>query len=261
MISNVTLTLSGPFALRRNGIRQSLHLAGNTRRLLVLLAAHYNRGLRRERLCHLIWPDAAQTRASAALNTGLWRIKSLLTDYPGLSVASVDDVVRFDVTDAAAVDVERLRCAVENARVDGGMPANARVALSDAVALCHDEYLEGESDHWALTLRESYAALHIEALTLLMRDAAENKAYESALAHGRRIVDLDPFREGSQREMMMLYLKNGQRVQAIRQYRALAELLSDELGISPMPETQALFDQILIHPKSSQTTRHHLQVR
>ena len=44
--------------------------------------------------------------------------------------------------------------------------------------------------------------------------------------------------------MMWLYVLNGQRVQAIKQYESFAAILRNELSIEPMRETQALYVHI-----------------
>jgi DNA-binding SARP family transcriptional activator len=43
---------------------------------------------------------------------------------------------------------------------------------------------------------------------------------------------------------MWLYVLNGQRAQAIRQYKDYCALLKNELDIDPMPETLALYKHI-----------------
>jgi DNA-binding SARP family transcriptional activator len=65
------------------------------------------------------------------------------------------------------------------------------------------------------------------------------------LACGQRILDQDPLREEIHRDMMRLYLENGQRALAVRQYELCRECLRRELGISPMAETQQLSAQIV----------------
>lgn len=244
MTADVTIALTGPFALRRSGQRQSLRLAGPTKRLFMLLTAHYNRGLRRDRICDEIWPDLSPPRARAALNTGLWRIKNRLRECAGLAVSSIDDVVRLSVDDTVYIDADRLARAVTATTKLGpgtALPDRVRTTLEYTVTECRQEFLEGVSDHWVLPLRERFSSLFIEGLILLMRDAATCSNFERALMHGREIIDLDPFREGTQRDVMLLFMRNGQRVQALRQYDALSDLLACELGIEPMAETQELY--------------------
>jgi DNA-binding SARP family transcriptional activator len=52
-------------------------------------------------------------------------------------------------------------------------------------------------------------------------------------------------REDVQRDLMQHYLAAGQPAEALHQYRVCEEVLRRELGIEPMPETQALLPRIL----------------
>ena len=44
---------------------------------------------------------------------------------------------------------------------------------------------------------------------------------------------------------MRCYLRLGRRGDALQQYRRCAATLADELGLDPLPETQALLQQIV----------------
>lgn len=239
-----SLTLLGPLALRIGAERQKLPFAGRTRRLFVFLAGHANCAVRRDTLIDELWTDTIPPRAQSGLNTALWRVKQGLRPFAGFAVQSIDDLVRLDVTEPARIDSDQLEQAL--AALSGGARLGEveYVRLLTSVKLCRGPFLDGCSDHWVLPLRERFAALHIRALTLLMRDRAARGDFDSALDHGRAILALDGLREGTQREVIWLYALNGQRAQAILQFKALTRLLREELGIGPMPETIALYEKI-----------------
>jgi DNA-binding SARP family transcriptional activator len=81
-----------------------------------------------------------------------------------------------------------------------------------------------------------------------MQDLAESGRIEDALEYGRRILRMDPMRECVQRQVMWLHVLNGHQGNAIRQYQDCARILQDELGVSPMPETRALYEFIAAKP-------------
>ena len=109
---------------------------------------------------------------------------------------------------------------------------------------CHGDFLDGCSEHWILPLREHFGSIYIRALNFLMRDEAARNNYENALDYGREILAIDPFREGTQREVMWLYAMNGQRARAIQQFNALKSLLDQELGLEPTSDTRELLENI-----------------
>jgi len=84
----------------------------------------------------------------------------------------------------------------------------------------------------------------LNTLAHLMRFYQQQRVYDKGLLYGQKILELDPLREEVQRDMMRLYVANGQRPLAIRQYQMCCNLLAEELGITPMEETQALYAQI-----------------
>jgi len=104
--------------------------------------------------------------------------------------------------------------------------------------------LEGYASHWALAPRERYGSNIVAIQTALLRDAFERGDYTLAIQYGRDILMRDIFREGTQREVMWLYVLNGQKAKAVQQYLNLKAELREELSIAPMEETTALFDYI-----------------
>lgn len=241
------MTLLGPLAIRIGPRRQKIPFAGRTRRLFIFLAGHANVSVRRERLLDELWPDVIPERATSGLNTAIWRIKQGLSSFPGFAIETVDDVIRLAVDHPARIDCHILESCVSEATCPGvpvKLPQEHYLRLLTIVKNCCGPFLDGCSDHWVLPLREKFGALHVRALTLLMRDRAARGKYDAALEHGCAILELDAFREGTQREVMWLYALNGQRAQAIMQFRMLSNLLEHELGIDPMPETVALYQKI-----------------
>ncbi len=247
MSESISISLTGPFAIRIGDTRERLHLTGNTLRLLILLAGNYNTELRRESLIADTWPEIEMPSANSSLNTALWRIRKCLSRFEGVQLLSFDNIVQLKVLPPAGVDVDLLERAVsdipDSSAAETILPEQ-RIALEDSAALCRGEFLEGCDEYWVLAKREHYAALQIRAWTILMRDAAVQNRIEAALEYGRSILELDPFREGSLRELMLLYVRNGERAKAMRQYDALRTLLKTELDIEPMEETVALSRQI-----------------
>jgi len=59
------------------------------------------------------------------------------------------------------------------------------------------------------------------------------------------LVNLDPYRELAHRELMRCYFRLGDRAMAIRQYHLCADILREDLGVSPMQETEDLYLEII----------------
>lgn len=111
----------------------------------------------------------------------------------------------------------------------------AGFTLRDTAEFDDWQYLESE------TLRQEYAS----ALARLMNGLIARADYEAAIPHTRRWVGLDRLHEPAQQQLMRLYTLAGRRHEALRQYQACVEALKTELGISPSPETEALYQRIV----------------
>ena len=68
--------------------------------------------------------------------------------------------------------------------------------------------------------------------------------YAKGIAAATRLLNIDPLREETHRQMMDLLWRSGQRGKALEQFDTCQHLLRDELGIEPNPETVALAERI-----------------
>jgi len=58
-------------------------------------------------------------------------------------------------------------------------------------------------------------------------------------------VRLEPFRETAYQLLMKRHAAAGDRAEALRVYARCREVLRDELGVDPSPQTEAVFLEIL----------------
>jgi DNA-binding SARP family transcriptional activator len=149
------------------------------------------------------------------------------------------------------VDVFALEASVRdaakpsNGSMKAALSAIVRETLIDILSDGCEGFLDGLASEWVLIERERLFNLQIRGLSLLMHDLAESGRIEEALDYGRRILRMDPMRECVQRQVMWLHVLNGHQGNAIRQYLECARILKKELGVTPMPETRALYEFIV----------------
>ena len=134
-------------------------------------------------------------------------------------------------------------------------------ALQRAVDLYRGPFLAGFSlpaspEFEAWVNQERYAAerRYLEALAALMDRRAASGEYASAIACARRYLETDDLAEEVHRRLIELYAAAGDRSAALRQFERCAVILERELGVSPLPETRAVYQAILAHqPLPEQT--------
>jgi DNA-binding SARP family transcriptional activator/predicted ATPase len=214
-----------------------------------------SRGVSRETLSALLWPDAAQEQATAYLRQALWDFSKVAgegwIEREGASMRlRQDEMVRVDVRTFNNHMAYWKRAGQGNIDEDS-FSQNAIPLLEEAVSLYTGDFLEG------FTLRDSpdfdeWQTLQAEGLRLQLSDALEGlsrlyslqERYEPAIAAARRWLVLDELNENAHRALMRLYDASGQRSAAIRQYETCQRRLQQELGVAPEPATTQLFQQV-----------------
>lgn len=207
--------------------------------LLGYLAFHHDTPHRREKLAELLWPDQEPGRGRRLLSDALWRARRLLGAAPGpqLLDAGRDTVV---LRLAPGVEVD----AVAFERVARAGEAATITELEAAVALYRGDFLEDCYDDWATPVRERLREQLLALLGLLLARRRERGEHEQALQAALRLLELDPLREETHREIIRLYYLLGREGEALRAYERCRELLERELGVPPEAETTALSEEI-----------------
>ena len=116
---------------------------------------------------------------------------------------------------------------------------------AQAINLYRGDLLADCYEDWCIVERERLQGLYVRALAQLMARNSGNSEYDLAIDCARRILTCDPLREEVHRDLMRLHLDAGQPAAALRQYRQCEDMLRDELGVEPAPETRALLTPIL----------------
>jgi len=243
-LTNISVKCFGPTLFHSAGKPLSLGLKGATLELLWYLVINAGHEIRRERICEQFWPTSDEARQRSALNSALWRIARKLPRHPGLQLHTTGATVCMTIDASISVDSRDLCALVGEGAGPSGLGAKWAHRLKAALEASEEPFMDGIDADWALAERERVSSIRIRGLITLMGWYGNDRRYEDALQLGRRILCEDPFRESVQIDMMLLYVLNGQRAQAIRQYQSFATMLRKELAIEPMPETRALLHHI-----------------
>lgn len=239
-----TICLFGAYPIRVEGRPYHLGISGSTERLFQYLLVNLGRESRREYLADLFWRRSTPERQRSALNSAIWRIKRQLRDVEGVDLRCDGPAVFLQIDETVRMDARELTEIVLSLTPGEGMDEVVARRLRRALDACAAPFMDGVTSDWVLTERERLFNLQIRGMTLLMHWLGQQRKYEDALEIGRRLLAADPARESAQCEVMWLYMLNGQRAQAIRQYKWFRNWLGKELAIEPMPETKALYDHI-----------------
>ncbi|HSJ56998.1 MAG TPA: BTAD domain-containing putative transcriptional regulator [Anaerolineae bacterium] len=210
-----------------------------SRDLFFCLLQHVD-GLRKEEVGALFWPDHPARKLDGIFRSTLYRLRrALFRD----AVLFDDGIYRFNRQASYRLDVAEFETALAAAGAAG--PEEAEALLEQALPLYRGDYLEGTYGDWCLVERERLRERLFDGLHLLAGLHARRADWANAIQRYQEILAHDPYRETAHRELMHCYFRLGNRVAAIRQYHALAELLAEELGLDPADETRNLYDAIV----------------
>jgi DNA-binding SARP family transcriptional activator len=114
-----------------------------------------------------------------------------------------------------------------------------------AIDIYHGSYLQGHDDAWIVGRRADFQEGFVEALTALAHIRESEVQDELALGFYLRAVGEAYNREDLHRGVLRLYGKLGRRGEAVEYYRRLQTDLRERYDISPAPETQMLYHEIV----------------
>lgn len=225
--------------------------------LLVYLAAN-PQAHSRETLADLLWDDRPPAQALGNLRVLLNSLRKPLGEMLAITRQSVClppgsgwqlDALHFETSIRTQQQRER-----------GGLtltPISAE-ALETALRLYRGDFLSGvyfrEStrfEDWAMLTRERLRLQAMTALENLLDYYKRCGDYPSGIRAAQRLLEFDPLREETHRELMTLLARNGQPALALRQYEICREFLEKEMGLAPAPETESLYRKLSAAPAFS----------
>ncbi len=228
-------TFGGLAILRDGGLAEG---AGAQRRrlaILALLAAAGGRGLAREKIIAMLWPESDLERARKNLAQAVYALRrDLGTDE--LIVGTTD--LRLNPEHITS-DLVEFRAAVAAQRLE------AAVALYDGPFL-DGVYLEEapEFERWAEMERGNLAHEYVAALEQLAREATARTDHRAAVGFWRKLANADPLNGEVAGSLMRALAALGDRGAALQHFRVYETLLKQELEIEPDPGLRALAENL-----------------
>jgi DNA-binding SARP family transcriptional activator/TolB-like protein len=218
-------------------------LTRKARGMLAYLALQSRHAQSREKLATVFWGGVPDSQARTNLRQALSSLRRALASVSGVNILAEGDQVILKL-DGAALDVARFEDLVLQSSTE---------SLEQALLLYRGDLLDGFSlnenafEDWVAGERTRLRLLATAALEKLVaayrREGDLGRCLQSAI----RLLMLDPHREDMHREVMRIYASQGRMNSALKQYKHCRETLRRELGVSPEPETEALFQELRRH--------------
>jgi len=225
--------------------------------LLFFIAVESDTSHRRDALAEMFWPEKPEGFGRNSLKQALATIKKALGDRDSQEpyLLANNQEVHFNAGSPYEVDVLEFKKLTSTVDLHSHQSADTcepcAKLLEKAVEIYQDDFLAGfylpdcqAFDEWVIIKREKYKRMVIDAIRSLISYHEGKEDIHKACELADRLVDLEPWSESSQRNLMRLLAACGKRSAALKQYHTCAQILESELGVSPTPETISLFEQI-----------------
>jgi two-component SAPR family response regulator len=198
-------------------------------------------GLRKEEVGQIFWPNHTPPKLNSIFRSTLYRLRRTLFRE---SVIFDEGVYRFNWQSDYWFDAEVFEELLDE--TEQATASQVEIALlEDALALYQGHYLEDLYGDWCTLERERLRGRYLTGLERLAALYTDRRELQQAIELYNRLLGQDPYREAAHRALMQCYYRLGDRAAAIRQYQACANALRDDLGLSPAPETEAVYLQII----------------
>jgi DNA-binding SARP family transcriptional activator len=215
-----------------------------SRQLFQLLLTYRHSPLDRDQICEYLWPEAdlatAQRNFKITLNT-LYQVLEPERDAGSESAFILREGSTYGLRPKADLwlDADEFTRAVKKAKEKPAL-------LQKAMALYQGEYLpDAIYETWAAEESERLSALFLESADELAGFFIAQKRFNEAIDLCQRILNQDNCWERAYRHLMLAYDRLNDRGQVGRTYQRCVQTLRDELDVSPAPETQKLYEQLV----------------
>jgi DNA-binding SARP family transcriptional activator len=207
--------------------------------LLAYLATRSGQPHARDKLTALLWADRGDAQARDSLRHTLVELRKALP-----SPVSLIADRRVVVLDTAGIEVDV-------SRFEARASAGSATELAEAAELYQGDFLDGFVlreplfEAWLMAERERLLGLAMGTLGHLLEQQRAAGELEPAIRTALRLLALDAGHELAHRALMQLYVHQGRRAAALRQYQTCMNTLRREVGTEPDAETRQLYHEIV----------------
>ncbi len=213
--------------------------------LLKLLALKPKHQLHREQALEFLWPDLEPGAAAAQMYKAIHYLrKAFETAIAGLPSEELlvykDEILKLTAPAEVHTDLDAFEHLAKEARRNKTLSAYQRAVACYAGDLLPSDLYES----WTEELRASLQEQFRELLLALGHTLIESGDLAEAVEAFRRVLGGDALDESAHRGLMRAFALQGNRSQALHQYKRCEEILAQELEARPSAETLTLWRDI-----------------
>lgn len=242
----------GHFEMLCEGETMTLGRNGKALTILKYLLANHTRPVSQDHLMGWLWPDSNLKKARWSLNSAIHGLRKLLSGCSAsvsINYVSLEDgYYRLSPDIGVTTDVDDFDEHHERGRrLEKCLRTReAAIEYEKAIELYRDDYLvEDLYEDWTMVERERLANAYIDTLDRLAVHYMEVGQHQESIRACYRVLEKYRCHEDSYRLLMKCYARLGLRARALHQFRMCEQILGQEYGTSPSPETRSLYTKLL----------------
>lgn len=251
-LPDLYISCFGRFEVRRaHADSIPLDLCSNAKgqAMLRYLLTHPHHRASVDKLMAALWPDeepeAAQHKLRVAVSALRVSLNRDVVDRPGGGyILCKGQIYSLNPNVALHIDVDEFLALYHAGQAASGSEAMAlyerACKLYSGPFLPEDLYAE-----WSFLTREELTKTYLTMCDALAEFALAHGNYHAAMQWANAILKVDRCEEQAHRQLIRAYAALKRRSEALRQYQLCQQILKDELGVQPMPETQRLLQTLL----------------
>lgn len=214
--------------------------------LLFYLIVNHDKCYTRDYLGHLLWPGSHQRATYSNLRYNLWKINSVFKHYGNRPVIHTkNDRIGIIEDFHSFQDILSLKSALHKGEVIG---------LKKLNMMYTGEFLEGfylkkclDYNDWIFFERESYQRMYYELLQKHLSHYEEESMDYESIEVLEKMLQINPFNEQLYQQIISIFLRKGDKIDALNYYNKCIHTLREHLNISPKDSTRRLLDEIKNH--------------
>ncbi len=229
------------------GINERRFRGKQDRQLFIYLVCERSRPVAKEELASVLWPEDQSDAREATLSASTSHLAGMLSSEGledlGMSFSRQYGQYQLRLPSDAWVDIEAGNSALDRAEaaVRNGEARNALGPAAVAASIARRPFLPGVEGFWRESSQGKLDRQLVRALDCLGEMQLEIGEPQTALEG----IRLAPYRERNHRCLMRAYAANGNMAKAVAAYHEFRELLANDVGTDPEPETEALYLNIM----------------
>jgi LuxR family maltose regulon positive regulatory protein len=213
---------------------------------LLAYLAHQDQPVSTDQILEDLWPNHNTDSASATFHTTLYYLRQALNRFSEKDLI-IRGTKRYQLRPGIVFSDRRQFEEMVRRILREPVTDSAIEQLEKAVALYKGDYLADLDYYWIIPLQMELRNLYIEVKQRLASHYLKQQQYSRAVIHLDRLMTLMPYSEEMLGLLMSALAGMGDYQGVNEKYLTFAKTVSEELGVSPSPEIQAIYKN-LCHP-------------